>query len=99
MIQLVNFIIAYLEPNKNIHVFLCNPLKNDLTIEVPVDPLPMIIFFKNQMKQHHIYFGEVDMNPDTVIDFIQENTTFDWVDPEEYGESDGEEENGEEESV
>lgn len=50
LLQLVNYIIAYLRSNPNIHVFVCNPLKNDLTLEVPVDPLPMVIFFKNNMK-------------------------------------------------
>lgn len=83
--QLANYIIAYLRSNPNIHVFICNPLKNDLTLEVPVDPLPSVIFFKHNMKEHHIYFPHNQINPDSVLEFIQENTTFDWVEPEEYG--------------
>ena len=84
LFQLINYVIAFLEPNKNIQVFVCNPLRNDLALEVPVDPLPAIVFFKNNIKDDPIFYSKKEINPESVLKFAKEKTTFDWVE-EQYG--------------
>ena len=47
---------------------------------VAISHTPNIIFFRNRMKEHPIYFNLHTISIESVIEFIMENTTFDWED-------------------
>ena len=45
-----------------------------------IKPTPRLIFFRNRMKDYPIHFSGKTLSATTVLDFIMENTTFDFED-------------------
>ena len=81
-LELFKGVTKRLEKNGNILVLRCNVSKNEMTDKLgyEVKVTPWIMFFRHRMKDHPIHYQQPVISEPNVIEFIMENTTFDWVD-------------------
>lgn len=84
--DLFKFLTNKLQNNKNISLLRCNLSKNEIEgkLEFQAKITPMIVFYGHRMKDKPVHFVNRVISAQNVIEFIMENTTFDWED--EWGE-------------
>jgi hypothetical protein len=78
--KLFEFLLQQLGDNKNLMLLRCDVKMNEVEdkLEFPVKPTPKVVFFRNRMRNHPIHFRGKTISATTMIDFIMENTTFDF---------------------
>lgn len=64
-------------------MFICNLSRNDVTFEVAMEPLPKVLYFRHRQKRDPVEFYGDTISAKRVIEFVKENTVFDWVEEEE----------------
>lgn len=76
--KLIKFMIKFLKNHPNVHVFACNLSRNDLVLEVAMEPLPKVLYLRHGQKKEPVEYPYDTISSEKVIDFIKENTVFDW---------------------
>lgn len=79
-ISLFKELIVKLKENKNVSLLLCNLSKNEIEMKLgfEVKVSPAVSFYRNKIKGIPIHFSGTKMSAESIIEFIMENTTFDW---------------------
>ncbi len=54
ILKVIGATIHLLKPNPNIHVFACNLRRNDIILEVAMEPLPKVYFYRHRQKSRPI---------------------------------------------
>lgn len=54
-----------------------------MTFEVAMEPLPKVLYFRHRQKRDPVEFYGDTISAKRVIEFVKENTVFDWVEEEE----------------
>lgn len=83
--NLFKFLTGKLAINPNISLLRCNLSRNEIIDKIGFEPkvTPWIIFYGHRMKNAApVHFQNGIISSQTVIEFIMENTTFDWVEAE-----------------
>ena len=82
LMKLFEFLVVKLKDNKNLLLLRCDVGMNEMDDKLGfvVKPTPRLIFLRNRMRDHPIHFGGKTISSSSVIDFIMENTTFDFED-------------------
>jgi len=80
LMSLFEFLVYKLKSNKNLLLLRCDVGLNEVEEKLGfvIKPTPRVVFFRNRMKDHPIHFSGKTLSGKTVIDFIMENTTFDF---------------------
>lgn len=61
VLRLADKMIEVLRNNENVHVFVCNLDRNDITLETAMEPLPKIIFYQYGLKSRPIDYPYSNM--------------------------------------
>ena len=82
LMKLFEFLVAKLKDNKNLLLLRCDVGMNEVEEKLGfvLKPLPKLVFYRSRMRNHPIHFSAKTISASTVIDFIMENTTFDFED-------------------
>jgi hypothetical protein len=82
LVGLFNHLREKLKENKNILFLRCDVASNEIEeyLEFSVEKTPKLVFFRNRMKDKPIHFYAGKISEQSVVEFIMENTTFDWKD-------------------
>lgn len=86
LVDLFNHLKNKLSANQNLLLLRCDVSSNQIEeyLEFSVEKTPKIVFYRNRMKDRPIHFSGTKISEESMIEFIMENTTFDWKD--EWGE-------------
>lgn len=78
--HLFEYLLVKLQDNKNLLLLRCDIMLNEIEEKLGflVKKPPRIVFFRNKMKDYPIHFSAKTLSPRAVLDFIMENTTFDF---------------------
>lgn len=84
--DLFNHLRYKLSENKNVLFLRCDVASNQVEqfLEFAVEKTPKIVYYRNRQKDKPIHFYGGKISEESVVEFIMENTTFDWKD--EWGE-------------
>lgn len=68
--------------NKNLLLLRCDVKLNEVEDKLGfvVKPTPKLTYFRSRMRNHPIHFSGKTISASSVIEFIMENTTFDFED-------------------
>jgi hypothetical protein len=82
LMHLFEFLLVKLKNNKNLLLLRCDVKLNEVEEKLGylVTSTPRLVFYRNKMKDYPIHFSGKTISPQSVIDFIMENTTFDFED-------------------
>ena len=82
LMKLFEFLLQKLSKNTNLLLLRCDVKLNQIEDKLgfQVKPTPKLTFFRNRMRNHPIHFNGKTISATSVIDFIMENTTFDFQD-------------------
>lgn len=82
LMHLFEFLLVKLKNNKNLLLLRCDVKLNEVEEKLGfiVKSTPRLVFYRNKMKDYPIHFAGKTISPQSVIDFIMENTTFDFED-------------------
>lgn len=71
-----------LKDNKNLLLLRCDIKLNEVEEKLGflVKHTPKLVYFRNKMKDYPIHFDGKTLSAQTVLEFIMENTTFDFED-------------------
>lgn len=80
LMNLFEFLLLKLKNNKNLLLLRCDVGMNEVEEKLGfvIKPTPKIVFLRNRMKDYPIHFTSKTISTKTVIEFIMENTTFDF---------------------
>lgn len=80
LMKLFEFLLLKLKDNKNLLLLRCDVGLNEVEEKLGfvVKPTPKLVFLRNRMKDYPIHFGAKTISVQSVLDFIMENTTFDF---------------------
>lgn len=78
--RVFEFMMAKLRDNKNLLLLRCDVGLNEMDEKLGFvsKPTPRVVFFRNRMKTHPIYFSGKTISHSSLLEFIMENTTFDF---------------------
>ena len=78
--KLFEFLVHKLQANKNLLLLRCDVGLNEVEDKLGfvIKPTPKLTFFRNRMRNHPIHFAGKTISAEQVINFIMENTTFDF---------------------
>lgn len=82
LMSLFEFLLLKLRDNKNLLLLRCDVKLNEVEEKLGflVKSTPRLVFFRNRQKDYPIHFQGKTISTRTVLDFIMENTTFDFED-------------------
>ena len=77
-----SYLVHKLKHNTNLLLLRCDVGLNEVEEKLGfvIKPTPKIVFFRNRMKNYAIHYTAHSISTRGVIDFIMENTTFDFED-------------------
>ena len=82
LMSLFEYLVHKLKHNTNLLLLRCDVGLNEVEEKLGfvIKPTPKIVFFRNKMKNYAIHYTAHSISTRGVIDFIMENTTFDFED-------------------
>lgn len=82
LMKLFEFLLLKLKDNRNLLLLRCDVALNEVQEKLGfvVTPTPKLVFLRNRMKDYPIHFGGKTISFKSVVDFVMENTTFDFED-------------------
>jgi hypothetical protein len=82
LMSLFEFLLLKLKDNKNLLLLRCDIKLNEIEEKLGflVNTTPRIVYYRNRMKDYPIHFSGKTISARTVVEFIMENTTFDFED-------------------
>ena len=82
LMKLFEFLVQKLQKNNNLQLLRCDVGLNEVEdkLELVAKPTPKLIFFRNKMRNLPINFMGKTISFSSVLDFIMENTTYDFED-------------------
>ena len=82
LMKLFEFLVQKLQNNKNLLLLRCDVGLNEVEdkLELVAKPTPKLIFFRSRMRNLPINFMGKTISASSVLDFIMENTTYDFED-------------------
>ena len=82
LMSLFEFLLLKLKDNKNLLLLRCDIKLNEIEEKLGflVNNTPRIVYYRNRMKDYPIHFSGKTLSARSVIEFIMENTTFDFED-------------------
>jgi len=82
LMKLFEFLVAKLKVNSNLLLLRCDVGLNEVEEKLGfvINPIPKVVFLKNKMKDYPLHFTGRTISAETVIEFVMENTTFDFED-------------------
>jgi hypothetical protein len=80
--KLFEFLLLKLKDNKNLLLLRCDVGLNEMDDKLGFlsKPTPKVVFYRSGMRDHPLHFQSKTISASSVIDFILENTTFDFED-------------------
>ena len=80
LMKLFEYLVYHLKENKNLLLLRCDVGQNEMEdkLEISVKGTPKVLFYRNRMKDRPIHFSGPTISGESMVEFVMENTTFDF---------------------